>query len=306
MRFPSDQFLSGDRDQDTHATRDYNNHIRRHSWIDRYIITCRGGVAGRHIFFRPWLMPATPLVRCRRDGEARLPDRARETETAVDRPRRGHGRTRRKRRAAIIIIDCYHRSGISGEYGGPWLAGARVNVKAGAAGRRRRSVSGYVARPCRAIPARKGENSGVTRLVARRGPNWHAPLPPSLSRPHTLPPPPPPPPSLPPPPLAVLVELLPPQYVLSVSRLFGWEGRGRYSGAAFALSVFSIPITPTAATERERVRVCIPSSCAPGNRRRRIVLTRVSRRHLPRYVHLSYDNGLSRRTEFWEGNIADT
>lgn len=157
--------------------------------------------------------------------------------------------------------------------------------------RARRRVN--VARP--AIPAREGENSGVARLVARRGPNWHAPLPPSLSRPihfrhrrrrrrRRRPSP------------CSSNCYHPSAFSLSV-HIGG--GRRRRIQPRLSLSRFSLfrsPLPP-----RKRVRVCIPSSCAPGNRRRRIVLTRVSRRHLLRYA--PYDNELSCRTEFRERNI---
>jgi len=146
---------------------------------------------------------------------------------------------------------------------GPKLADARDRVRARAAGppeilrsgERRAWRRVNVARPCRAVPAREGENSGVARLVARRGPNWHAPLPPSLSRPRTLLPPPSPPPSLPPPPLTMFVELLPPQCVLSGTPLGGEGGRRGIQRRGFRFSLFRSPPSPCHRWTRTDARV---------------------------------------------------
>lgn len=117
MRFPSDQLLFGDRHSRVKNVRRHPE--RRVPWVDRCTITCRGSRGD---------------VRASRRRDRRLLHHhfhdagemarlvcpiARARQTAVDRPRRSHGRTRRrKRRAVIIIIDCYHCPGIFGDNGG--------------------------------------------------------------------------------------------------------------------------------------------------------------------------------------------
>ena len=121
-KFPSNLYLEIDRGT---LANDYHPGFEDTSedgfpWADRWIDDHVLGVAGR----RPRVAldaryTTTSTTPARWRGSS-VRSRARDRRlAAVDRPRRGHGRTRRKQRAAIIIIDCYHYPGISlGDNGG--------------------------------------------------------------------------------------------------------------------------------------------------------------------------------------------